>query len=179
MHKVGNSDVLFDKIRQIQVLLLDVDGVLTDGSIIYGDNGLEIKPFHVRDGLGIKLLIRAGIKVGIVTGRCSDALHQRTRELGIDYVYDGVGNKGALLEQIVSQTGVEARHMAFIGDDLPDLSLMNRIGLPIAVADAHPAVIKTAEITTTCKGGKGAVREICEMILDARGVWVNILKYYA
>jgi 3-deoxy-D-manno-octulosonate 8-phosphate phosphatase (KDO 8-P phosphatase) len=164
-----------EKLKKIQLLLLDVDGVLTDGRIIYSDAGSQIKEFNVRDGLGIKLVIAAGIKVGIVTGRKSGALHHRCRDLGIPYLYEGVRQKDQLLERIVEQTGVDADRAAFVADDIPDLCLMRRVGLSIAVADAHELVKKYANWITSAPGGCGAVREVCEALLKARGSWEKIL----
>lgn len=163
-----------DKLKSIQLLLLDVDGVLTDGRIIYDDAGSQIKEFNVRDGLGIRLVMAAGIKVGIVTGRKSKALHHRCRDLGIQHIYEGIRQKGRLLEKIVEQTGVGAAQTAFVGDDIPDLYLMRRVGLSVAVADAHELVKKYADWTTSAAGGCGAVREVCEALLKARGIWEEL-----
>jgi len=168
-----------NKLKKIKLLLLDVDGVLTDGSVIYNDSGEEIKVFNVKDGLGIRLLMDAGIKVGVITGRTSDALKHRCKNLGIDLFFEGVKDKGSLLNFIFTQTGVASDETAFIGDDLLDLSIMNMIGTPIAVSDAHDSVIKIASIVTSAKGGTGAVREISEAILRAKGMWENILKRYS
>ncbi len=171
--------MLENKLKKIKLLLLDVDGVLTDGSIIYNDSGEEIKVFNVKDGLGIRLLIEAGIQVCIITGRKSDALQHRCKNLGIDHIFQGVRDKGSLLDLIFKQTGAPSDETAFIGDDLLDLSIMNLVGTPIAVSDAHDSVIKKALIVTTAKGGKGAVREISEAILRAKGLWGKILKRYS
>jgi len=167
-----------DKLKRIRLLLLDVDGVMTDGRIIYDADGREIKGFHVRDGLGIRLAMRAGIKVGVVTGRRSEALLHRCRNLGIELIYAGVGDKAALLDPIVVQTAVSAQNIAFAGDDLVDLPLMRKIGLSIAVADAHEIVKAHADLITSAPGGAGAVREICEALLKSRGLWEAILKEY-
>ena len=167
-----------EKLKNIQLLLLDVDGVLTDGRIIYDDAGSQTKEFNVRDGLGLKLVMAAGIKVGIVTGRKSEALQHRCRDLGIQYLYDGVRQKDQLLEKIIEQTGADPDHMAFVGDDLPDLGLMRRIGLPIAVADAHELVKSYAGWITSAAGGCGAVREVCEALLKAREVWKKIMAEF-
>lgn len=160
-----------DTLKTVRLLLLDVDGVLTDGTILYPGNGEEIKVFCVKDGFGIRMLLRAEIGVGIVTGRASTALKRRCAELGISPVYENVAEKDLVLEKIVKQTGITPPRIAFMGDDLPDIPLMKRVGTPIAVADAHPAVIKAAKIVTTARGGKGAVREICEQIITAQGLW--------
>lgn len=165
-----------NKLEQIRLLLLDVDGVLTDGSIVYNDDASETKVFNVRDGLGIRLLLRSGISVGVVTGRRSTALRERCRNLGIDLVFDDVGDKAGRLEEIARQSGIGPGEMAFVGDDLPDLGIMRRVGLAIAVADAHAVVRENAALVTTARGGTGAVREVCEAILKAHGVWDKILQ---
>ena len=166
------------KLMEIQMLLLDVDGVLTDGSIIYSDEGSETKVFNVKDGFGLKLAMQAGIKVGLVTGRTSKALHHRCRDLGIEMVYDGVQQKAELLDQIVLKTGVSADNMAFIGDDLPDIPIMKHVGLAIAVADAHERVRWHADWTTSTAGGRGAVREVCDALLEACGKWDELMGKY-
>jgi 3-deoxy-D-manno-octulosonate 8-phosphate phosphatase (KDO 8-P phosphatase) len=169
------NPVLSEKLKSIQLLLLDVDGVLTDGTIIYSHDGSETKNFNVKDGLGLKLAMEAGIKVGVVTGRKSPALDHRCRDLGIRYSYVGIQDKAKILEKIAAQTGVVPEHMAYIGDDLPDLSLMRRVGLSIAVADAHEIVLKKADWTTSAAGGCGAVREVCEALLQAQEKWEKLI----
>jgi 3-deoxy-D-manno-octulosonate 8-phosphate phosphatase (KDO 8-P phosphatase) len=166
---------LLDKLKRVQLLLLDVDGVLTDGAIIYTHDGNETKVFNVKDGLGLKLAMEAGIKVGIVSGRKSPALDHRCRDLGIRYSFGGVQDKAGILNKIVEQTGVGPEYTVYIGDDLPDLPLMRRVGLSIAVADAHQIVAKEADWTTSAAGGCGAVREVCEALLKARGVWEKLI----
>jgi 3-deoxy-D-manno-octulosonate 8-phosphate phosphatase (KDO 8-P phosphatase) len=167
-----------NKIKDIKLLILDVDGVLTDGSIIYDDNGVEIKVFSVKDGLGIRLLMEAGINLCIATGRSSNALNNRCKNLGIVHIFDGVSDKAAILDLILDRVGVSAHEVAFIGDDLPDLALMQMVGLSIAVADAHKTVLENADMVTSAKGGAGAVREACEAILKAQGLWENILERF-
>ena len=159
----------------IQLLLLDVDGVLTDGSITYTQSGEEIKRFNARDGLGIRLLLEAGIKVGIITGRSSGALNKRCENLGIEMLYDGIRDKKAVLETIFEETGLLPGEVAFVGDDLVDLPVMKKAGISVAVADAAVEVIQAADIVTTLPGGRGAVRQVCEKILKAKGVWEEIL----
>ena len=176
--KSMKTKTLPEKLKDIQLLLLDVDGVLTDGSIIYDDETSEIKVFNVKDGFGLKLVMSAGIKVGLVTGRTSKALHRRCRDLGIRYIYDGVQQKAELLDKIVAETGVGADNAAFIGDDLPDLPLMRRIGLSIAVADAHELVRHYSDWVTAAPGGRGAVREVCDAMLKARGDWEKLMEQY-
>lgn len=170
--------MVLSKLKRIKLLLLDVDGVLTDGGIIYNDNGSETKIFNVKDGLGIRLIMEAGIHLGIVTGRRSNALYSRCKDLGINLIYDGVGNKVDVLDALLDQTGVSAEEVAFIGDDLPDLTLMKKIGLSIAVGDAHKTILDNVDMVTSAKGGHGAVREVCEAILKAKGLWEDILERF-
>lgn len=165
-------------LKDVRLLLLDVDGVLTDGSIIYDDKNVETKIFNVKDGLGIRLLLNAGIQVGIITGRASGALTNRCRNLGIENLYDGIKEKTSALNSILKKTGVKAEETAFIGDDLPDLPVLKKVGVSIAVRDAEETVRKCADIVTNAKGGRGAVREICEAILKAKGLWDDILDTY-
>lgn len=164
------------KLKHVKLLLLDVDGVLTDGSLIYNDNGLETKKFSVKDGFGMKLLMSVGIQVGIVTGRRSKALIYRCNDLGIRLIFDGISDKGGVLDEIHRRSGVSADGIAFVGDDIPDLALMRRIGVSIAVADAHESVCAYADWVTSAPGGAGAVREVCEAILKSQGTWENILE---
>ncbi|MEE8400473.1 MAG: HAD-IIIA family hydrolase [Desulfobacterales bacterium] len=164
------------KLKQIELLILDVDGVLTDGSIVYSDSGEELKTFNAKDGLGLRLLQDAGIMVSIVTGRRSEALAHRCTNLGISLLYQGVDDKAAALSTILKQTGVTADNTAAMGDDLPDLALLKHIGCAIAVADADEIVRNHADLVTVAKGGAGAVREVCEGILKAQGHWETILE---
>ena len=166
------------KLKHTQLLLLDVDGVLTDGSIIYNDEGSETKIFNARDGFGLKLVMSAGIEVGLVTGRSSKALRHRCDNLGIRYLFDGIADKAIILEKIAAQTGVGPDNAAFVGDDLPDLPIMKSAGLSIAVADAHEIVRQRADWTTQARGGHGAVREVCEALLKAQGLWDQIVTRY-
>ena len=168
--------MMMDKLKNIRLVLLDVDGVLTSGDIIYSDSGEQIKIFDVKDGLGVRLLHESGIRVGIVTGRQGRALRHRCKNLGIDMVFDGVWQKGGVLDEIVERTGLPPESMAFIGDDLPDLSIMKKVGLAVAVADADGLVRKGAHITTSAPGGRGAVREIAETILKAQGRWDELIR---
>ena len=163
-------------LSQVKLLVLDVDGVLTDGRIIYTDSGEQIKQFTSRDGLGLRLLMDNGILVGIITGRISGALTHRCRNLGIDLIFDGIYNKAEALERMARKTGIDPSAMAFMGDDLIDLPAMTRAGVAIAVADAVDEVKARADIVTRAYGGHGAVREICDAILKAAGLWENALK---
>ena len=163
-------------LSQVKLLVLDVDGVLTDGRIIYTDSGEQIKQFTSRDGLGLRLLMDNGILVGIITGRISGALTHRCRNLGIDLIFDGIFNKAEALDRMARKTGIDPSAMAFMGDDLIDLPAMARAGVAIAVADAVDEVKARADIVTRASGGHGAVREICDAILKAAGLWENALK---
>jgi 3-deoxy-D-manno-octulosonate 8-phosphate phosphatase (KDO 8-P phosphatase) len=164
-----------EKLKNVKLLLLDVDGVMTDGGIIYNDHGEETKKFNCRDGLGLRLLMDAGIEVGIVTGRKSGVLMHRCENLGISLIFDGVIEKGRVLEPILQQTRIDSEEIAFMGDDLIDLPLMKKVGLAVTVADAHETVLEYAHLITCAKGGAGAVREVCEAILKAKGLWANII----
>lgn len=166
------------RLKRIRLLLLDVDGVLTDGNVTYLDDGQETKSFNVKDGLGLRLLMDAGIGVGIVTGRRAPALIHRCNNLGIELVFDGIQDKTTALKQVVDQVGVKPEHIAFIGDDLPDLPIMTRVGLSVAVGNAVELVQNNSHMQTTAHGGAGAVRELCEAILDAQGMWQNIVESY-
>ncbi len=165
-------------LEHIEVLLLDVDGVLTDGSIIYNDNASETKVFNSKDGLGIRLLLDAGIQVGIISGRRSNALKHRCQNLGIVHVFEAVSNKADELNNILKQIKKTAEQAAFIGDDLPDLKLMKKVGFSVAVANAHEILREQADMVTSAKGGEGAVRETCEAILKAKGLWEKTLERF-
>lgn len=165
-----------EKLQQIRVLLLDVDGVLTSGRILYFAGGDEAKTFDVKDGLGIRMVREGGIRVGLISGRKSAAVDRRAAELGIDYCHTGVKDKQALLASILSQAGCSPAQTAFVGDDLVDLAIMERVGLAVAVADAHEIVRQHADMVTTRPGGHGAVREVCERILSAKGLWEPIIS---
>jgi 3-deoxy-D-manno-octulosonate 8-phosphate phosphatase (KDO 8-P phosphatase) len=165
-----------ERLKNIELLLLDVDGVLTDGGIIYTDSGQQVKVFNSRDGLGIRLLQDAGIQVGIVTGRASKVLRHRCENLGIDLLFDGIVDKSSVLKEICSRTGVEPANIAFVGDDLVDLSLFSRVGISIAVADAHDVARERVDWVTAAAGGSGAVREVCDEILKSKGIFEQIVE---
>lgn len=165
-------------LEQVRLLLLDVDGVLTDGRVFYGSGGEELKAFHTRDGLGLRLLQNAGIGLGLISGRKSEAVHRRAEELNIRWVYLGVRNKATLVEDIASESGIPLEHMAFVGDDLVDLPPMARVGTPIAVADAVDEVKAAAVLITRAEGGRGAVREIAESILKSQDRWADVLRLF-
>lgn len=164
------------RFKKIKLLLLDVDGVLTSGEIIYSDSGEQIKIFSVKDGIGIRLLKEAGIQVGIITGRKGKALQHRCDNLGLELIFEGIRDKEKVLDDIRIKTGIPYDAMAFVGDDLPDLPVMKKVGLAVAVADASEMVRQHAHVTTRAGGGKGAVREISEAILKAQGLWDDLIN---
>ena len=168
-----------ERLKNIELLLLDVDGVLTDGGIIYTDSGEQIKVFNSRDGLGIRLLQDAGVQVGIVTGRASQVLRHRCENLGIDLLFDGIADKSSVLKEICDRTGIEPANIAFVGDDLVDLPLFSCVGVSIAVADAHEVVREKVDWVTAAAGGSGAVREICDEILKSKGLFDQIVERMA
>jgi 3-deoxy-D-manno-octulosonate 8-phosphate phosphatase (KDO 8-P phosphatase) len=153
----------------VSLVVLDVDGVLTDGRLWYGPDGESHKVFDVRDGHGIKTLIAAGIGVAVISGRRSPAVTARMRELGVSDVAQGVGDKARALAELLKRNDIDARRVACLVDDTPDLGLMAAVGLPAAVADAHPEVLAAAGHVTRARGGRGAVREFCDWLLAARG----------
>lgn len=149
----------------IRLLVLDVDGVLTDGRLWYGSDGEELKGFHVRDGLGIKSLQAAGVEVAIISGRASPAVARRAGELGLRHIVQGCEDKGRAFDTLCATLGIRAHEVACVGDDTPDLPMLARAGIAIAVADAHPDVRAAASRVTTLPGGHGAVREVCDWLL--------------
>jgi len=159
------------KAARIKLLLLDVDGVLTDGRIIIDDRGVETKQFHVRDGQGISLLLRSGIDVGFITGRVSKIVQHRARELGVHLVYQGVANKRAVYRKIKRKTKRSDAEIAYVGDDFIDLPVLADVGLSFSVADGWPELISAVDYVTEQRGGCGAVREVAELILKAQGKW--------
>ena len=170
--------MLEEKIKRIRLLLLDVDGVMTDGRIVIDDNGVESKFFNVRDGHGIKLLQRAGIDVGIITGRSSEVVNHRAEELGIRLVHQGIKNKIEAYEKILSDEGLKDAEVAYVGDDVVDLPVLRRAGFSAAVADASQHLFPYVDYVSRCKGGKGAVREISELLLRSRNLWESVTKRY-
>jgi 3-deoxy-D-manno-octulosonate 8-phosphate phosphatase (KDO 8-P phosphatase) len=169
---------LQQRAERIKLLLMDCDGVLTDGRIWILENGEDQKAFHTRDGLGIDLLHRAGLKSGIISGRTSSALERRAQSLGVSYLWQGRDDKRQAFADTLAQAQVTKEEIAFIGDDLTDLPLMGQSGLAIAVADAAAEVRERAHYVTEAKGGHGAVREAIELILKAQGRWDDLVKAY-
>jgi len=173
-----NDQTLLDRAKDVRMLILDVDGVLTDGSIILDNNGNELKSFHVRDGHGIKMLQKVGIEIAIITGRKSEVVERRAAELGIQHVYQGALNKTIAYEDLVAKIGISADSIACVGDDIVDIPLLRRAALPVAVADATEETKAAAAYITKACGGRGAVREVCDLILKATGKWDNLLDAY-
>jgi 3-deoxy-D-manno-octulosonate 8-phosphate phosphatase (KDO 8-P phosphatase) len=162
-------DAVLERARQIRLLVLDVDGVLTDGRLFISPAGEEFKAFHVRDGSGLVALQRAGVTVAIISGRDSAAVTRRAAELGIRHMRQGVSDKGAELTALLRELGIAASETACVGDDTPDLPMLRAAGLAVAVADAHQAAKDVAHWITPSPGGHGAVREVCDLLLSASG----------
>jgi len=169
---------LNEQLSKIKLIIMDVDGVLSDGSIILDESGREWKSFNVKDGSGIKYAIRSGLKTALISGRESAVVNRRAEELGIEDVYQLAKYKLTPYESILAKHGLGDDEVAYIGDDLLDLGIMRRVGFAVAVADAHQTVRETAHYVTTALGGKGAVREMIEMILVAQGKWAKIMERY-
>ena len=167
-----------ERAAKIKLLLLDVDGVLTDASIIYLPGGIETKAFSTRDGLGIRLLQTAGVEVGIITARSSEAVARRAENLGITKLYQGAGAKREVYEKIIAELELNPEQVAYMGDDWLDLPVMIKVGLAAAVADAAPEVLETAHYVTSLPGGRGAVREVCDLIIEALGKREELLALY-
>jgi len=168
-----------ERAGSVRLFLLDVDGVLTDGGIIHDAAGVESKRFHVRDGHGIKMLQRAGVAVGIITGRTSEVVAIRARELGIDIVRQGAYDKVAAWRGILAGTGIPPAETAYAGDDIVDLPLLRAVGFSAAPSDAEPYVLDAVHFVASRPGGQGAVREIAEFLLRARGAWnAATAKYF-
>ncbi len=163
---------------RIKLVAFDIDGVMTDGGLHYTDDGRELKTFNVQDGLGLKLLQRAGLELAIVTGRNSGVVAARAADLGITHVFQGVGDKRATVEGLLARLGLGWADCAFMGDDLIDLAVMAQCGLAIAPANARPIVRERAHAVTDAAGGRGAVREAAEFILEAQGRLEGILAAY-
>ena len=157
------------KIRPLRLLLLDVDGVLTDGNLWYIDSGEEMKRFHIHDGMGVDLLQRAGIQVGVLTGRRSDVVERRCRELGMRVVKQGYYDKSAAFEEVLREEGLEAEEVGYVGDDVQDLSVLRRAGFAAAPANAVAEVQAEADYVTSRRGGQGAVRDVADLIITALG----------
>lgn len=162
---------LLEAARAIELVSFDVDGVLTDGRIVYTDDGREIKAFHVQDGAAIKQLMAGGIHVALLTGRSSPVVERRAAELGIRHLQQGLADKGPALEELTRSLHLSTAQVAHVGDDLPDLVLFDRVGLAISVPNGHPEVRRRADYVTETRGGDGVAREVVELLMRARGTW--------
>lgn len=167
-----------EKLKNIKLLLLDVDGILTDGSIVINDRGEETKAFHVRDGHGLKLVQRAGVRVGLLTGRESNVVAHRANELGIDLVIQGAKDKLEKFEEILKRENLSPEQVAYLGDDLIDLPVLRRSGFSATAADGVIEVREAVDYVSSLPGGKGVVREVCELVLRANGSWDQVTARY-
>lgn len=163
---------------RVKLLLMDCDGVLTDGRLWLTADGEEQKAFHTHDGLGLSLLHRAGLKSGVISGRSSEALSRRAAELGVEFVRQGDPEKIAAFADVLQQAGVAEDEVAFVGDDLTDIPIMRRVEFAVAVADAVEETRSVAHYVTRARGGRGAVREVIEMILRSQGRWNDLVDHY-
>jgi YrbI family 3-deoxy-D-manno-octulosonate 8-phosphate phosphatase len=164
--------------QEIELILADVDGVLTPGQIIFNNQGIESKQFHIRDGVGIRVWQRAGYKFGLITGRSSHIVKIRAAELGVEIVRQTAEDKLPVAQEILAQLGLDPRQACYVGDDLPDLPVMRFVGLGVAVADACEEVRAAAHHVTTLAGGYGAVRETIELVLKAQHRWDDLIQKY-
>ncbi len=175
---LGLTEALRDKIKNLRLLVLDVDGVLTDGRLFFDDHGKEYKCFHARDGHGIKLLRQSGVEVAVISGRQSNSVALRMRNLGVEQVYQGHEDKRAAFAEILQTLNLRPEQAAHMGDDVLDLPIMVQAGFAVAVADAHFAVKHYADWCTQTPGGLGAVREVCDVIMQVQGTFDAMLQRY-
>jgi len=166
------------KAQQIRLVIFDVDGVLTDGSLFLGDDGQEYKAFNSKDGHGMKMLQASGVAIAIITGRTSEVVRIRMRSLGIAHVFQGIEDKAAAYEELKQKLDLSDAQIAYVGDDIVDLPVMTRVGLSICVTDGHALVRQHADWTTHQAGGRGAAREVCELLMDAQGTLQSALDHY-
>jgi 3-deoxy-D-manno-octulosonate 8-phosphate phosphatase (KDO 8-P phosphatase) len=178
LKKISRKELL-EIAKNIKFLILDVDGVLTDGSIILDNEGNEFKSFHVRDGHGIKMLLRAGINIAIITGRYSRVVERRAQELGIKDVFQRYHDKRIAYKQLAEKYSLNDKEIAYVGDDIVDIPILKRCGFSVVVADADDKVKAVATMITERRGGRGAVREVCDFILKAKGLWQDIVDGYS
>jgi 3-deoxy-D-manno-octulosonate 8-phosphate phosphatase (KDO 8-P phosphatase) len=169
---------ILTKAAQIQLVIFDVDGVLTDGRLYLGNDGNEFKAFHIRDGHGIKMLLEGGVEIAIISGRHAASVERRMSDLGIRYAYLGVHDKLTAFHSLLARLGLAAEQVAYVGDDLIDLPVMTQVGLAIAVQDADPFVKQHAHWQTPSPGGRGAARDVCELLLEARGQLTDLRSRY-
>ncbi len=166
------------KAKEIKLLLLDVDGVLTDGTLLYTGSGEESKSFHTQDGFGLRLLGEAGIATGVITARQSEVVARRAKELGMRYIYQGIGNKNEAFKEILRVSGLKPFQIAYMGDDWLDIVLLQQAGLAIAPANGVPEVQEIAHFITERSGGAGAVRDACNLLIEAKNLALELLQKY-
>lgn len=171
-------DKITEKAKLIRLLILDVDGVLTTGMLYYGTNNFEMKGFNIHDGLGIKLLQKTGITVAVISGKTSEAVTRRLQELDINHAYLGHDHKVPAYDELKQKLNLKDHEIAYVGDDLPDLPVLKRVGLAITVAQAPDIMHQHVDFVTQKKGGKGAVREVCELIMQAQGHYQSMVQSY-
>lgn len=172
------SPELIAKVKALKLLILDVDGVLTDGRLFFDQNGVEYKSFHARDGHGMKLLKQSGVEIAVISGRKSNSVALRMQSLGIEHVYQGHENKRQAFQDVISHLKLTPDQVAHVGDDVIDLPIMTQVGFAVAVADANFAVKRHADWCTETPGGMGAVREVCDLILQVQGNFDAMLQNY-
>ena len=163
---------------KVRLVVFDVDGVLTDGRLLLGDNGVEYKAFHSRDGHGMKMLARTGIELAVITGRRSQLVAERMASLGIAHVHQGHESKLPVFEGLIARLNLTEDQTAYVGDDVVDLGVMARVGLAVAVANAHPLVLERAHWHTPSDGGRGAAREVCDLVMHAHGTLEGVHRDY-
>jgi 3-deoxy-D-manno-octulosonate 8-phosphate phosphatase (KDO 8-P phosphatase) len=171
------QDVL-EQARQIRLVIFDVDGVLTDGSLCFGDDGREYKAFDSRDGHGMKMLQQSGVDLAIITGRTSEAVRIRMESLGIEHLFQGQNDKLQAYEELKERLDLGDEQIAYVGDDVLDLPIMRRVGLSVAVADAHTLARRHSHWQTESPGGRGAAREVCELVMEAQGTLDEMIARY-
>jgi len=172
------DDDVMRRAANIKLAVFDVDGVLTDGALVFGDEGQEYKAFNVKDGHGLRMLQHYGVVIAIITGRESKIVTRRMADLGIEHVVQGKADKLPAFEKLLDGLHIAAAQSAYVGDDVVDIPVLRRVGLAIAVRDAHPPVARYAHWITPSAGGHGAVREVCELILEAQGKLDTAMKHY-
>ena len=172
------SPEVLARAAKVKLVVFDVDGVLTDGRLLLGDTGVEYKAFHSRDGHGMKMLRRTGVELAIITGRRSQLVAERMASLGITNVHQGHASKLPVFEKLIADLGLTEEQSAYVGDDVVDLGIMVRVGLAVAVANAHPLVLEQAHWHTRSDGGRGAAREVCDLIMHAHGTLEGVHSDY-
>jgi 3-deoxy-D-manno-octulosonate 8-phosphate phosphatase (KDO 8-P phosphatase) len=175
---VGAPPEIIARAVKVKLVVFDVDGVLTDGRLLLGDNGVEYKAFHSRDGHGMKMLAGTGVELAIITGRRSQLVAERMASLGISHVHQGHPSKLPVFEKLIAELGLTAEQAAYVGDDVIDLGVMAQVGLAVAVANAHPLVLEQAHWHTASDGGRGAAREVCDLVMGAHGTLEGVHRDY-